>query len=168
MSRVTSVDHVAIAMPSIEASLPLFVDVFGCEYVAGGDDARLGIRTIQLRFAQTKIELMQPLRPDSYLQRYLDKHGPGLHHVTIFVDDLQDAIAALEQRGLEVVDTRAEPPWMETYIRPSSAFGALFQVVEVTEGYDPEGAEPTLADAVAGRSVWIDARPHLREERASP
>jgi methylmalonyl-CoA/ethylmalonyl-CoA epimerase len=164
VSRIESVDHVAIALPSIESALPLFVDVFGCEYVAGGDDERLGIRTIQLKMAQTKIELMQPLREDSYLQRFLDKHGPGFHHVTVFVGDLRDAIDALELRGFEVVDTSMTPPWRETYIRPSSAFGTLLQVVEVDEGYDPGGAEPTLGDAVAGRSVWVNARPTLRAE----
>jgi methylmalonyl-CoA/ethylmalonyl-CoA epimerase len=164
MSRIQSVDHVAIALPSIEPALPLFVDVFGCEYVAGGDDERLGIRTIQLTLAQTKVELMQPLREDSYLQRYLDRHGSGFHHLTVFVADLRDAIDALEGRGFEVVDTNFDPPWRETYIRPRSAFGTLIQVVEVDETYDPGGAEPTLGDAVAGRSVWVNARPALRTE----
>jgi methylmalonyl-CoA/ethylmalonyl-CoA epimerase len=166
LSRIESVDHVAIALHSIEEALPLFVDVFGCEYVAGGDDERLGIRTIQLTLGQTKVELMQPIAEDSYLRRYLERHGPGFHHLTLFVADLRDAVAELEARGFQVVDTDVTPPWRETYIRPRSGFGTLLQVVEVDETYDPTGAKPTLEDAVAGRSIWVDSRPALRPEVA--
>ena len=94
--NVLEVDHVAVAVNSIPEALKLYLDTLGGEFISGGDGPNDDMRTVQLKVGGLKLELMQPLGDDSYLQRFIDKHGQGFHHMTIFVEDLYEAIASLE------------------------------------------------------------------------
>jgi len=152
-----TIDHLAIAVPSIREALRLFMDVFGAEFMGGADDERLGIRTIQLRLPPgVKIELMEPLNEDSYLQRYLEKHGPGFHHMTTFFPDIEQVIPELEERGFEVVDTDlSDSSWRETFVRPRSGFGTLLQIADTTAdwhtsrpGMTPEATTSRVGDSI--------------------
>lgn len=161
--NVLQVDHIAVAVRSLSEAVELFVTTLGATFVAGGDDERLGIRTAQVSLAGTKIELIQPVRPDSYLQRYLDRHGEGFHHLTLFVDDLRDAIATLEAHGYQVVDTSdTEPTWRETFVRPKCAFGTLLQVVQTDRPWDRPFPGITLERVLGGEVVWQGGVPVLR------
>jgi methylmalonyl-CoA/ethylmalonyl-CoA epimerase len=162
--KVTEVDHVAIAVSSIPEALKLFVDTLGGEFVSGGDSPNDDMRTVQLKLGGTKIELMQPLGEDSYLQRFIDKHGQGFHHITIFVEDLFEAIATLEASGYEVVDTNpASPLWQETYVRPRSGFGTLIQIVQTNRGWNEPFEGITLEAILNGDVKWVDDIPTLRD-----
>lgn len=149
-------DHFAIATHAIADALPLFIDVMGGQFLRGGDDERLQIRTMQIKLPPgIKVELLEPTSTDSYLHRYLERHGPGFHHVTLLFDDIEAVIPELEARGFEVVDTnldRAE--WRETFLRPSSGFGTLLQLVDTD--FDWLSTEPgiTVDDVLAGRLRW--------------
>ena len=99
MTTIRKVDHVAIAVASIAETVPLFCDTLQGEFIAGGDNDDTGIRLVHLRLPGFKLELMQPLRADSFLQRHLDERGPGFHHMTFFVDDLRTTVAALDAGG---------------------------------------------------------------------
>ncbi|MFF5986487.1 VOC family protein [Prauserella flavalba] len=163
---VTRFDHVAVAVRDLATAAPLYADLFGGRLIAGGDDDRLAIRSLQLSFPPgVKIELLQPLHERSYLAAYLDKRGPGFHHMTCFVEDVTEAAARLEAAGFSTVDTRTGTGcWDETFIRPSSAFGTLVQLTDSplswTEPVLPEGAG--IGDVLAGRIAWNDARPTWR------
>jgi methylmalonyl-CoA/ethylmalonyl-CoA epimerase len=159
-------DHIGIAVRSIEEALPLFVDVLGAQFVLGGDDPYYGIRTIQLRLEPgVKLELMQPLRDDSYLHGYLDERGQGFHHLTAFVKDIEAFIEEVTANGYEVVDTKLDHPvWKVTYIRPSSGFGTLLQVAQTNTDWDHPVPGVTLERVLAGEIVWWDERPTPREQ----
>ena len=126
------------------------------------------MRTVQLVLPPgTKVELMTPLTSTSYLRAYLDRHGPGFHHVTILVADVEAAIAELTAEGYQVVDTDlSAPKWRETFIRPSSGFGTLIQLADSTKEWTQPTTAYTLTDVLAGRVVWVDEEPVLREEVA--
>lgn len=166
-ASVLRFDHAAIAVRDLRRALALFRDVLGGRFIGGGDDPSLQIRTLQLQLPPgTKIELMQPLGPDSYLAHYIDRHGEGLHHITLFVEDVMVAVAAMEQAGFEVVDTSlGRATWHETFVRPSSGFGTLIQLA-ASELRWTEPIRPDLRpeDVIEGRVVWQDDRPYLREE----
>ena len=161
--KITHVDHVAIAVRSLEEATKLFLGVLGGEFITGGDDERLDIRTLQLRLTDMKVELMEPLSESSYLRAYLDRHGQGFHHMTIFVDDVEQAIRELEAGGYEVVDTNLEhPAWRETYLRPKSGFGTLLQIADTDQSWDMPFEGVTLEAVLAGDAVWHDRGPLLR------
>jgi methylmalonyl-CoA/ethylmalonyl-CoA epimerase len=160
---IRKVDHVAIAVADLGEAVELFVDILGGTFVIGGDDEGHGLRNVQLALGGVKIELIQPIRDDSALQRFLDRRGPGFHHLTVLVDDLEAAIGTLTAAGREVVDTdTTQAAWKETYVRPRSAFGTLLQVVETDRDWDAPLGEITLDAVLAGRVVWDGARPRLR------
>ncbi len=166
MTQVRTVDHVAVAVPSIAAALPLYQDLLGGRFVMGGDDDERGLRTLQLQLPNVKLELMEPLRPDSGVQRFLDRRGPGFHHMTIFVEDVEQTVTELESEGFEVVDTDlTSPRWRETYLRPRSGFGALLQIVDTDARWDMPSDEVTLHDVLEGRAEWHAHRPQLRRGR---
>jgi methylmalonyl-CoA/ethylmalonyl-CoA epimerase len=164
MAGVLGIDHLGIAVRSIPDALRLFGDVLGARFVMGGDDPVLGIRTVQLVLPPgTKLELMQPIRDDSYLHGYLDTRGEGFHHLTLFVRDLPTALAALEEKDFEVVDTDlSDPKWRVTYVRPRSGFGTLVQIAETSVVWDQPVDGITLDAVLAGEVVWHDERPTLR------
>jgi methylmalonyl-CoA/ethylmalonyl-CoA epimerase len=158
---VRRADHIALAVPDLAAACHLYGDVLGGELIAGGDDAEKQVRTAQYRFPPgIKVELLQPLSPGSYLQRYLDRHGPGFHHLTFFVHDVAATAAALVAAGYEVVDTDLSRPWwQETFVRPRSGFGALLQLATPDPPQGPHRAGITVDDILEGRLVWHRAQP---------
>ena len=99
----------------------------------------------------TKIELLEPLDEDSFLAGYLEANGEGIHHMTAYVDDVEAAATALTDAGYEVVDTSIDrPSWHETFLRPSSGFGALIQLARPQDAWDAPIDGMTLADVLAG------------------
>ena len=135
-------DHVAVAVHSIRAAVPLFRDALGGEYLMGGDQDG-SWRWVQFRYpGGGKVELLEPLG-DGFLSRFLERHGEGLHHVTFKTDDIRAAIAQVEQHGYEVVDVSLEDPhWKEAFLRPSKAHGTLIQVAQ--SAHDDEVASKRL------------------------
>jgi methylmalonyl-CoA/ethylmalonyl-CoA epimerase len=161
-------DHVALAVRSLEDAARLFRDVFGATFVSGGDDVKLDLRSVQYFLEPgTKIELLQPLTDDCQLARFIDKHGEGFHHATFFFDDIEGLVPQLHDAGFEVTDTDlSDRGWRETYLRPSSGFGALFQFVDTDLDWSQPIPGITEEAVFAGRVVWNGSRPELRESNA--
>jgi methylmalonyl-CoA/ethylmalonyl-CoA epimerase len=124
-------DHVAVAVRSITAAVPLFRDALGGEYLMGGDQEG-SWRWVQFRYPNGgKVELLEPLADDGFLVRFLEQRGEGLHHITFKTDDIRAAIAQVEGLGYEVVDVALEDPhWKEAFLRPSKAHGTLIQLAQ--------------------------------------
>ena len=124
-----TLDHVAVAVRSIKAAVPLFRDALGGEYLMGGDAREGSWRWVQFRYPDGgKVELLEPLG-DGFLSRFLERRGEGLHHVTFRTDDIHGAIAQVEAMGYELVDVSLEGPhWKEAFLRPSKAHGTLIQL----------------------------------------
>ncbi len=162
---VRAFDHIALAVRSLKDAARLFRDIFGATFVSGGDDEKLQMRSAQYLLPPgTKIELLQPLTDDCALARFIEKHGEGLHHVTLFFDDIEALIPRLGDAGFDVVDTDlSDRGWRETYLRPRSGFGALFQVVDTDLDWSTPLPGITEEAVFAGRVLWNESRPVLRK-----
>lgn len=149
-------DHLGLAVRSIEAALPLYMDVFGGTFLVGGDDTRIGMRTVQVKLpGDLKIELLEALDDESYIAKFIERRGEGFHHGTVLVDDVEATIEDLTSRGFELVDTDlSASTWRETYIRPSSGFGCLIQVVDSTLDWLTPHPTCTLEGVLAGEWRW--------------
>jgi len=135
------VDHVGIAVESVAAAAPV-LQALGCE--------RLLDETVEGRFRwvyyrlgdASRIELVEPVAEDTFLTDFLDRNGPGLHHVTLEVADIDVAVAAAEAAGLDVVDRTTFEDWHEAFVSPTNPTGTLFQFIEHRAGYAEDRAPP--------------------------
>jgi methylmalonyl-CoA epimerase len=160
--RIQRVDHVALALPDIAPAVPLFCDALGATFIAGGDNPLNGLRTVHLQLPGMKLELLAPIGEHSILTRGLAERGPGLHHITFFVDDLAATIDAWSQQGVSTVGTNdSQPNWQETFLRPTDTFGALLQFVQTTRDWSTPTTEFGIDDVLAGRVQWRDHVPCL-------
>jgi len=135
MLRIKNYDHVAIAVNSIEESLKLYKDILGGKVIA---ERQLGydgsIYWVQVLLGGAKIELIEPRTSGSSLARFLDKHGEGLHHISLRVENIEEAIAHLERNGIRVVDKYLDDPKFKTaFISPRNVSHVLIQVYESYE-----------------------------------
>jgi catechol 2,3-dioxygenase-like lactoylglutathione lyase family enzyme len=122
-------DHVAVAVHDIEAAAKRWADELRGVWLAprwtGG-----GFGTRQLRFGNRgKLELLEPDSPDGFAAGFLERFGPRIHHLTLKVPDLLDAVATIEEAGYDVVDVSTEhDAWHEAFLRPSQVGGMIVQV----------------------------------------
>ncbi|WP_367996348.1 VOC family protein [Haloferax volcanii] len=138
------VDHVGIAVEDVEAAEPTLF-ALGCERVHRETvaDGSFEWATYVLGDA-SRIELVAPVDGESFLTTFLDEHGPGLHHVTLEVSDVDAMVAALDAAGERVVGYVVEDGWTEAFVSPRNPTGALFQLMEYHDDYGEKGADDAL------------------------
>lgn len=134
------IDHVAILVRDLEQALVFYRDTLG---IIPGEIKEVPTEQVRIAFlpmggpGSSEIELVQPTTPDSSLARFLDKRGEGLHHVCLEVDDIDAALAEMQQKGAPVLDTapRQSAEGRAIFIHPKAANGVLLELVEK----DPTG-----------------------------
>ncbi len=131
MNFSLNLDHVGIAVRSIEESESLFL-LLGAEKL-NQETNPSGIFTWATYSVggNSNLELISPVAgTESFLTKFLDERGSGLHHVTFEVSDLDCAVEYLEEHDVPVVDYADHGGFKEAFISPSAAFGVLFQLSE--------------------------------------
>jgi methylmalonyl-CoA/ethylmalonyl-CoA epimerase len=143
--------HVSIAVENVDEAVKYYRDVLGLEVTRTVtlDDRQLKIAFIKI--GDTELELLEPLNQDNTVRRYLDRWGPGLHHICFEVDDIAGSMETLKARGAEFTDTAPRPgaAGQVAFMPPSSTGGVL---VEINQEEDPL-AEYVAPDPTAGVSV---------------
>ena len=139
MTYIKGVERVALAVPDLDEAQTFFEDWFGAEFQPEEHIEDMGIRYRPFRVGESMMELLQATREDSPVAKYLDRHGgPGVHHITFEVDDLDSALAELEQRGGRIASRHEYSPgetfeghvWREAFVHPKDAFGVLIHLAE--------------------------------------
>lgn len=130
------VDHVGIAVESIPAAEPVLF-ALGCRKLIE-ESVDEEFRWAQYDFGRnaSRLELIAPEADESFLTRYLRERGPGLHHVTLEVADVDAVAATLEDAGLSVVDYEEFDDWTQAFVSPTNPTGTLFQLMEYHPSYD--------------------------------
>jgi catechol 2,3-dioxygenase-like lactoylglutathione lyase family enzyme len=137
-------DHVAVAVERWSDAWPRYAMELGGAWASGG--LNVGFGPAQLRFANgARIEVLQPWEWEAnpFLRRFLDTNGPGPHHLTFKVPDLQAALDAADRAGFDPVgvDLR-DPMWKEAFLHPRQASGIVVQLAEAAGEWSapaPEG-----------------------------
>lgn len=137
--RVKRIDHIGVAVSDKGAATRFLEEVLGARKVL---DEQWNYRGQSFSWTyfelgdQGRVELVSSPDPENFINRYIDKHGEGFHHLTIQVEDLMEAIEYLEEIGIRVLDVNTEhPEWKEAFISPRDAFGMLIQLAEFDEQY---------------------------------
>lgn len=125
------IDHVGIAVGSVEESLRFFRDALGLELEPPEEIPSQRVRAHFLHAGDATLELLEATKDDSPIAKYLAKRGPGLHHVALRVDDIVAALAELKARGVRLIDEIPRPGAhnsLVAFIHPASTHGVLVEL----------------------------------------
>jgi len=135
-------DHVGIAVVDLESSLTFFRDALGLHVDPPEDVASQRVRAQFVSAGPSSLELLAASAPDSPIAKFLEKRGPGLHHITLRVDDIDAALTHLRARNVRLIDgmpRKGAEGATVAFIHPSSAHGVL---VELKQAAAAPGAAP--------------------------
>jgi methylmalonyl-CoA/ethylmalonyl-CoA epimerase len=129
---VNYIDHVGVAVKDIDAALKFFQETFGAPPTQAVEMADQGVRGALIQVGQTRLELLEPLSPESPVGRFIERRGEGLHHLALNVSDISGKLKILDARGLRLVDREPREGLSGTiaFIHPGSVFGVLTELVE--------------------------------------
>ena len=136
MQPPNCIDHLGLAVHSLEEASRLYRDVLGlaCDGIEEVPDQKVRVALFQV--GQVRIELLEPTATDSPIAKFLEKHGPGLHHVAYRVADLPATMAALESAGVRLIDHAPRPGAHGMQIafgHPKSTGGVLMEFCQLID-----------------------------------
>ena len=130
---IIALDHIAIAVPDLEKSIDRFLNDFGLTYEGTQNVETAATSTAFFPLDGTSIELIHPLDGQGPLVKYLEKRGPGLHHICFRSDDLDSDIALLKDKGYQFLSDAPSAGAHDTrviFIHPKSCDGVLIELNE--------------------------------------
>ena len=127
-----ALDHLGIAVRSIEDSLPFYAAQLGLEIASRETVEHEKVKLAMLPAGQARIELLEALSPDSGIAKFIEKRGPGLHHVALRVPDLNATIARLEAAGVRLLGAPQQGAGGHTYVfvHPAASGGVLWELIQ--------------------------------------
>jgi methylmalonyl-CoA/ethylmalonyl-CoA epimerase len=137
MPTIKRIDHIAIVIDDIETALDFWRDALGLSVSHIADVPTEHSQIIFLPLGSSEIELVKPTTDDSGLARYLDKRGPGMHHICLEVDDIEAMMSQLKSKGIQLIQ---ETPSVGlggrkyAFIHPKSSSGVLVELYELPPG----------------------------------
>ena len=127
------IDHIGIATHGIDEAARFWREALGLEAAETEEVAEQKVRLAMLPIGDSRIELLEATTPDSPIAKFLEKRGPGIHHIAVRVDDINAALAQLSKEGARLID--AEPReggggCLVAFVHPSSTGGVLLELVQ--------------------------------------
>ena len=126
------IDHLGIAVSSIEEARA-FYELLGLTVIQEETIEEEGVKTAMIPVGESRIELLEPISPDTTVGRFLSKRGPGLHHVALHVNDISAAYEDMKSRGLKLLSDDIQigaGGHLYFFIHPSSAGGVLTEICQ--------------------------------------
>lgn len=130
------IDHIAIAVHSLEEALKVYRDLLGLELKGVEQVPEQGVRIAFLPVGESRIELLEPLSAESPVAKFLEKRGEGIHHICFEVEDLEKTLQDLANKGVKLID---EQPRIGAhgrkmaFIHPKSLHGVLLELYQKEE-----------------------------------
>jgi methylmalonyl-CoA/ethylmalonyl-CoA epimerase len=126
-----TLDHIGIAVGDLSQALAFYRDALGLEVEPPEEVASQRVRAHVVPVGEATLELLEPTAPDSPIAKFVEKRGPGVHHVTLRVDDLRGTLARLKARGVRLIDQEprdgAEGALI-AFVHPASTHGVLVEL----------------------------------------
>jgi methylmalonyl-CoA/ethylmalonyl-CoA epimerase len=132
------VDHLGVAVDDLDAALVLHEAAYGMAVVHREVIEEQGVEAVLLDVGENHVELLRPLAPDTPVGRHLERRGPGLHHVAYQVADVDAVLAALRERGVELIDEAPRTGIRASrvaFLHPRATGGVLTEIVQPAEDH---------------------------------
>jgi methylmalonyl-CoA/ethylmalonyl-CoA epimerase len=130
---INKVDHIGIAVRSLENTLPFYTDVLNLPLLGIEEVDTQMVRVAFLQAGGTKLELLEPTSEESPIAKFIEKRGEGIHHVALGVDSIEDRIIEMKEKEIRMID---DQPRLGAggasiaFMHPKSASGVLFELCE--------------------------------------
>lgn len=134
MAKIKRIDHIAVLVSDLETPLSFWRDALGMEMTHIEDVPAEKSQVAFLPVGGSEIELVRPTTDDSGLARYLEKRGPGMHHICLEVDDIDGMLAQLKEKGVQLIN---ETPMdgiggrRYAFIHPKAAGGVMVELYQL-------------------------------------
>ena len=129
--KPTHIEHLGIAVKSIESALPFFEKVLGLECYAIEEVPEQKVKTAFLKVGETKLELLESTSPDGPVGKFIEKKGEGIHHLAFAVEDLQAYLDFAAENGIQLIDKtpRKGAEGLDiAFLHPKSTVGILTEL----------------------------------------
>jgi methylmalonyl-CoA/ethylmalonyl-CoA epimerase len=127
------IDHIGIATRGIDEAARFWFSALGVSAIETEEVADQKVRVAMLPIGESRIELLEATSADSPISKFIEKRGPGIHHLAVNVDNIQTALAQLKQNGARLIDTeprRGAGGCLVAFVHPSSTGGVLLELVQ--------------------------------------
>jgi methylmalonyl-CoA epimerase len=127
------IDHIGVAVADLDAALALHQQTYGMPVGRRETVPEQGVEAVLLDVGEGHVELLAPLGDDTPVGRFLERRGPGLHHVAYAVDDIESSLRALREQGLELIDEAPRTGIggaLVAFVHPSATGGVLTELVQ--------------------------------------
>jgi methylmalonyl-CoA/ethylmalonyl-CoA epimerase len=127
------IDHIGVAVDDLDEAVSLYSERLGLPVEHRETVEEQGVEAVLLGVGESHVELLRPLSPDSAVGRFLERNGPGLHHVAYGTDDIASALDAVREAGLRLIDEQPRTGIRGSrvaFVHPKSTGGVLTELVE--------------------------------------
>ena len=131
--KILKIDHLGIAVNSIEDGKKFWTDALGLEFEGSETVEEQKVTTAFFPVGESEVELLESTAPDGPIAKFLEKKGPGIHHVAFRVENVEEALAELKEKGIRLID---EKPRMGAggakiaFLHPKATNGFLVELCE--------------------------------------
>lgn len=164
--QINRIDHLAIAVESIDAALPFFTEALGLEVTHTDVEEEQGVVVAFMPIGGSQLELIEPVDAESGVGRFLARRGAGMHHLCLEVEDMDAALERLRAHDVRLID---EEPYIGTggrrivFIHPKAAQGVLVELYERLPGDSDRSRLPRLLSLDELRQNLAEMRQNLSE-----
>ena len=129
--NISHIEHIGIAVTSLEEAIPFYENTLGLKCYAVEEVADQKVKTAFFMVGQTKIELLESTDPEGPIGKFIEKKGPGVHHLAFAVDNVNDALSELNNKGVQLIDKTARKGaegLQIGFLHPKSTLGVLTEI----------------------------------------
>ena len=133
MIEAKNVNHIGIAVHSIEDHRPFYEQTLGAQFESTEEVADQQVKVGFFKLGDVRLELLEPTAADSNVAKFLEKKGEGLHHVAYTVDNLESRLQSLKEQGLRLIDEtprRGAHDMRIAFLHPKTSHGVLTELCE--------------------------------------
>lgn len=129
--NVSHIEHIGIAVVSLETAIPYYETLLGTKCYATEHVVDQKVKTAFFKVGQTKIELLESTDPEGPIGKFLEKKGPGIHHLAFAVDDVNSALQQASEAGIQLIDKQSRKGAEGLnigFLHPKSTLGVLTEL----------------------------------------
>lgn len=131
--KVLKIDHIGVAVKSIEETKKLYSDLLGLEHAGSETVAEQKVTTAFFPVGDTEVELLESTAPDGPIAKYLENRGEGVQHIAFRVENIEEALAELKAKGIRLIDEkprRGAGGAKIAFLHPKSTYGVLVELCQ--------------------------------------